>query len=368
MLDSQTTRELLYITQKADDMPRTKVFTLMMVLSALPLSNDVRAQGLRTLLNLRGQWKIELGDDMKWADPKFDDSKWDRIKVPSPWEDDGYPGYDGYAWYRKHFTVDKEWKDAVIYLQVGYVDDVSEVYLNGHMVGFEGQFPPDFITAYNTARPYRVPQQYLSYNGDNVIAVRVYDQRLAGGITHGSVGLFEPRDYLEPDYDLAGTWKFSTGDNVSWKDSEPRGGRWTNVIVPAYWETQGFKNYDGFGWYRTTFKVPEKLADERLILLLGKVDDFDETYLNGHLIGHTGHMREKWDSDDRGNEYAQLRAYVIPPGVLLPNQVNTLAVRVLDVYMHGGIYDGPIGLIEREKYRDWKRDNEDRWNPFDWFR
>jgi hypothetical protein len=349
-------------------MIRIKAVALISVLLLLPLSGNVRAQGLRTLLNLRGQWKIELGDDMKWADPKFDDSKWDKIRVPSSWEDEGYPGYDGYAWYRKHFTIDKELKNDVIYLQVGYVDDVSEVYLNGHMVGFEGQFPPQFITAYNVARPYRVPQQYLNYSGDNVIAVRVYDQRLAGGITHGSVGLFEPRDYLTPDYDLAGTWKFTTGDNASWKDAEANDRTWTNIIVPAYWETQGFRNYDGFGWYRTTFKVPEKLVGERLILLLGKIDDFDETYLNGQLVGRTGRMRKNMDPDDRGNEYAQLRAYLIPSDLLIPGRENTLAVRVKDVYMQGGIYDGPIGLITREKYREWKRNNEDRWNPFDWFR
>jgi hypothetical protein len=349
-------------------MIRIKAAALISVLLLLPLSGNVRSQGLRTLLNLRGQWKIELGDNMKWADPKFDDSKWDKIRVPSSWEDEGYPGYDGYAWYRKHFTVDKELKNDVIYLQIGYVDDVSEVYLNGHMVGFEGQFPPQFITAYNVARPYLVPQQYLNYSGDNVIAVRVYDQRLAGGITHGSVGLFEPRDYLTPAYDLAGTWKFTTGDNASWKDADANDRTWTKVIVPAYWETQGFRDYDGFGWYRTTFKVPEKLVGERLILLLGKIDDFDETYLNGQLVGRTGRMRKNMDPDDRGNEYAQLRAYLIPSDLLIPGRDNTLAVRVKDVYMQGGIYDGPIGLITREKYREWKRNNEDRWNPFDWFR
>ncbi len=349
-------------------MSRTKIATLTLVLFLLASFQVIQAQGMRTLLNLRGQWKIELGDEMKWADPKFDDTKWDKIRVPSPWEDDGYPGYDGYAWYRKHFTVDKEMKNDVIYLQIGYVDDVSEVYLNGHMVGFEGQFPPNFITGYNTTRPFRVPQQYINYNGDNVIAVRVYDQRLAGGITHGSVGLFEPRDYLAPDYDLAGTWKFKTGDNDSWKDLDVSDGAWNNVIVPAYWETQGFKDYDGFGWYRMKFKVPDNLIGERLILLVGKVDDYDETYLNGKLIGHTGRMRKNFDPDDRGNEYAQLRAYTIPPELLVSGHENILAVKVEDVYMHGGIYDGPIGLITREKYRQWKRDNEDRWNPFDWFR
>jgi len=349
-------------------MSRTNTTTLVLLLLLVSLPRTTPAQDWRTLLNLRGQWKFQVGDDKRWADPTFDDSKWDKIRVPRAWEDEGYPGYDGYAWYRKHFTFDKDLKNAVVYLQVGYVDDVSEVYLNGHMVGFEGQFPPNYITAYNVSRPYRIPLQYLNDRGDNVLAVRVYDQQLAGGITGGNIGLFEPRDYLEADYDLSGTWKFTTGDDATWKDIDVNDETWSSVVVPAYWETQGFKEYDGFGWYRIKFKVPEKLNGKKLILLVGKVDDFDETYLNGKLIGRTGHMRKNFDPDDRGNEYAKLRAYFIPPDVLVPGGDNTLAVRVEDVYMHGGIYDGPIGLITRDNYRDWKRDNEDRWNILDWFR
>jgi sialate O-acetylesterase len=236
------------------------------------------------------------------------------------------------------------------------------------MVGFEGQFPPDFVTAYNIARPYRVPQQFFNYDGDNVIAVRVYDQRLQGGIVRGRVGLYEPREYLEPEYDLEGTWKFTTGDNPAWKDARVSSGKWKDVVVPGYWEGQGFRNYDGMAWYRLEFKVPQNLLGERLILLLGRIDDFDETYLNGERIGRTGRISKYATREDAGNAYAQLRAYTIPPDLLIPNQINVIAVRVQDVYMHGGIYDGPVGLISRQKYLDWKEDQEDRWNPFNWFR
>jgi hypothetical protein len=349
-------------------MSRTKAALIVFALIVPPFSGNLRAQDLRTLLNLRGKWKFELGDNMKWADPKFNDSKWDEVRVPRPWEDEGYPGYDGYAWYRKHFTIDKDVKNIPVYLRVGYVDDVCEVYLNGHMVGFEGQFPPDYITAYNVSRAYHVPPRYLNYDGDNVLAVRVYDDQIAGGIVSGSVGLYEERDYLEPDYNLAGTWKFMKGDDLSWKEQDVNDAKWADIVVPAFWETQGYKDYDGLGWYRMKFKTPTNLAGKRLILLAGKIDDFDETYLNGKLLGRTGHIRKKVDRDDRGNEYSYLRAYSIPSDMLVAGGENVLAVRVCDVYLHGGIYDGPIGLITREHYREWKRDKEDRWTPFDWFR
>lgn len=346
---------------------RSNLIRIMIPILCL-LSGAASAQDWRTLVNLKGEWKFELGDDPKWADPKFRDAKWDNIRVPGPWEDEGYPGYDGYAWYRKHFRIESKLRDAAVYLHAGYIDDVGEVYLNGHMVGFEGQFPPDFITAYNVTRPYRVPQQFLNYEGDNVIAVRVYDQRLAGGIVRGQVGLYEPWEYLQPEYSLEGMWKFATGDDPSWKDTEVSDSKWTKIVVPGFWEGQGFRNYDGMAWYRLEFKVPQNLIGQKLVLLLGKIDDFDETYLNGKRIGRTGSISRNATPDDVGNEYAQLRAYTIASNLLLPDQVNVLAVRVQDVYMHGGIYDGPVGFISRQKYLDWKEDHEDRWNPFRWFR
>lgn len=104
------------------------------------------------------------------------------------------------------------------------------------------------------------------------------------------------------------------------------------------------------------------------MLLLGRIDDLDETYLNGKLLGRTGRMRKSWRPDDKGDDYAKLRAYVIPRDLVVSGRVNTLAVRVLDVYMHGGIYDGPVGLVTRRKFRAWERENENLWDILDWFR
>ncbi len=338
-------------------------FTLAVVLCAA----TTYGQEWKTLLDLKGTWKIELGDNMRWADPGFDDSKWDGIKVPAAWENEGFPGYDGYAWYRKHFTITPDLKNAAVYLHVGYVDDVSEVYLNGHFIGFQGMFPPDFTTAYNTYGQYAVPQQYLNYSGDNVVAIRVYDMMMSGGITHGRIGLFEPRNYLKPDYALTGNWKFRTGDDESWKKSRIDDSKWSDVVVPAYWETQGFKGYDGLGWYRLRFTIPQPFTEKRLILLVGKIDDVDETYLNGELVGKTGRIRTGMALSDVSDEWTQLRAYVIPSDVLLPGQENVLAVRVDDVYLHGGIYDGPIGFVTRDRYQSWKKERDRWWNLFDWF-
>ncbi len=346
-------------------LPQRHYILLIIIL----IAGSARGDEWKTLLDLKGEWKIELGDNARWSDPTYDDSKWDNISVPAPWEDEGFPGYDGYAWYRKHFTLQNSLKDNDVYLHLGYVDDVSEIYLNGHMIALQGEFPPNFATAYDVYQQHAVPQQFLNNTGDNVIAVRVYDQRLGGGITHGRIGLYEPQNGLKLDLQLAGIWQFTTGDNGSWKEPSANDASWKKVVVPGHWETQGFKDYDGFGWYRIKFKVPANLIGQRLILLLGKIDDVDETYLNGELVGKTGVTRKGMDQGDAGNSWQEFRAYVIPSDLLLLNQDNTLAVRVNDVYLGGGIYDGPIGLISRDKYLKWKKDQDDEWRSlFDWFK
>jgi sialate O-acetylesterase len=306
------------------------------------------------LIDLKGYWKFELGDNQKWAEPDFDDGSWEEIYVPATWEDEGFPGYDGYAWYRKEFTLDKGPGRNDYYLFLGHIDDVDEAYINGNFVGFQGLFPPGFASGYMNQRQYRVPKKYLNFNGKNVIAVRVYDVHQQGGIVRGKIGFYEFIHELNPLQDLSGNWSFKTGDSPEWKDPHFDDSDWDEIIVPAVWETQGYKGINGIAWYRTEFKVDKDLADERLILLMGKIDDFDETYLNGRRIGRTGIIHDNPDKRRLGNEWAALRAYYIPSGYLNKNGRNILAVRVYDGQWHGGIYEGPIGFITRDRYRKWK--------------
>jgi sialate O-acetylesterase len=322
---------------------------------------SLHAQSWKSVQSLEGNWKFEIGDDSTWNNPKLNDSKWNEIHVPSPWEDQGYAGYDGYAWYRKHFKFTGGHRGAPLYLLIGSIDDVGEVYLNGMLIGFSGKFPPDIIPGALNLQSYYIPRGYL-IDGDNVIAVRVYDLRLDGGITHGPVGIYEPQNYIQPDLDLSGKWKFTTGDNMDWARESFDDSKWNAIVVPTPWETQGYREYDGFGWYRIKFVVPEHLKNERLTLLLGKIDDIDEVYLNGSRIGRTGKMRKWTEQADLSTEYLVERAYDIPTGLLHTSGENTIAVRVLDVWLHGGIYDGPIGIIRATNYQHRKKEPNSFWN------
>ena len=174
------------------------LFVVMMIVSSVALTQD-----LPTLLDLSGNWKFDIGDDTMRAKPGYDDRNWSVVHVPSPWEDQGFPGYDGYGWYRKHFHADQDWPGRALYLSLGSVDDVDEVYLNGRMIGFTGGFPPHYMTAYDARRVYHIPSEYLNGGGDNVVAVRVYDGELSGGILGSRVAILEDNVPLRPDVSIS---------------------------------------------------------------------------------------------------------------------------------------------------------------------
>jgi hypothetical protein len=341
-------------------------------LFSIALVPVARASDWRSVLDLRGKWKFELGDDKKWASVSFDDSKWDEIFVPSTWEDEGYPGYDGYAWYRKHFRLPQGAEKKNLHLRLGCIDDISEVYLNGVIIGITGDFPPDFRTAYNIKVILPIPPDILNVSGDNVVAVRVYDDQLGGGIVSGKVGLYESKDYLVPNVSFAGQWKFRKDDSEEYRDPTFDDRSWDRIFAPAYWESQGYPRYNGIGWYRLHFTIPAELEGKTLVVLLGKIDDLDETYINGEEIGRTGIIRDNPRRSRHKNEYREFRAYTVDAGLIKSGKDNIIAVRVYDGGGEGGIYEGPIGIMTRDRYREWRRDRPWReefengpWNIFE---
>ncbi len=345
------------------------LFTLLPALMLLMgAGSSVTAQQLHRLIDLRGEWRFEIGDDQHWADPAFNDDKWATLHVPGAWEEQGFPGYDGYGWYRKSVVIPADWGEKQLYLDLGKIDDVDEVYVNGHFIGFMGQFPPHFITAYSQDARYQLPQYCLRLGAPNVIAVRVYDDQQAGGMLGGASdagniegtvpAILEDIHPLVVDQPLPPMWKFSVGDDMAWKSVQCNDAGWEDVRVPAYWETQGHKDYDGYGWYRVKFRLSPSLDSRHLILFLGKIDDVDEVYLNGERIGKTGRMGRS-----EAYEYKLWRAYTIPPEKLLVDRDNVIAVRVYDAFLHGGIYRGPVGIVSREKYVAWEPYQERRGSP-----
>jgi len=303
------------------------------------------------VINLHGKWKFTIGDKSLWGDRYFNDAKWEDIYVPSKWEDEGFNGYNGYAWYRTSFNgQDMPGKDLAYNLVLGYIDDVDEVFFNGHKIGASGSFPPRFHTAYNAHRNYYLPTEYIDFAGKNVIAVRVFDSEIEGGIVSGDIGVYTTKGDRGLAINLRGIWDFRLAarqdrfNSVGEKTlaSLPAEG-WSDIMVPSTWGSQGYGNYDGGAWYRKQFTIPKDLQQEDLVILLGKIDDSDKVFLNGKLIGSS---YEQWD---------KRRYYFVTKDQSKAGVTNTLIVYVEDPRGEGGIYEGPVGVLKQVDFSKYIR-------------
>ena len=323
------------------------------LLALLSFNTNSHAEDLRRLVSLSGTWMFSIGDDMAWAAPDFDDSDWDRISVPDSWESQGYADYNGYAWYRKKFQTVSFPKNSQVILVLGRIDDADAVYLNGKLLGKNGIFPPYPETAYDRVRKYPIPDGMLNENGENVIAIRVYDSQLDGGIVHGPVGIFYDSDTEFLNLNLTGKWRIHEGDDKEWRNTDFNDSDWKRILVPSAWENTALSEYDGYAWYRVHFRVPENFPAKDLYLTLGKIDDVDDVYLNGKYVGSVYDLKRRHDWGE-GWEYSIRRLYKIDGSLLKPGQLNTLAVRVYDGQGVGGIYEGPVGFMSESNYHRYK--------------
>ncbi len=332
--------------------------SVVVLLMLISFSQIAHAEDFRKVVQLTGYWKFSVGDYEAWSDPNYDDSGWDEIRVPGKWEDQGYQDYNGYAWYRKKFKMYDISASTPIYLYLGRIDDADEVYLNGKLLGRSGSFPPQYITAYNQERKYYIPREYLNFNGVNTIAVRIYDEFREGGIIDNPAGIYVDESYRDLDLIFPGRWKFHLGDNSQWKSPSYDDSSWELINVPSAWEQEGYPGYDGYAWYRLNFSIPAELRNEKLYVVLGKIDDEDHVYLNGHLIGSVFDLPKDGDYRRKGYEYNARRVYAIPADLIRKNGENVLAVRVYDGQIRGGIYEGPLGLMTYESYRSYQRKHQ----------
>jgi sialate O-acetylesterase len=136
-----------------------------------------------------------------------------------------------------------------------------------------------------------------------------YDKALDDWWAENDPGSADGRMWSEPSFDVSG---------------------WKSMRLPQFWEDAGLAGFDGVVWFRRTFELPGNWAGRDLMLSLGPVDDRDTTFVNGVRVGSLS----QWDAP---------RSYKVSASLLKPG-VNTIAVRVLDTGVGGGIYGKPEQL------------------------
>ena len=145
-----------------------------------PTDSTVVVKLGESAVELAGPWKFHVGDDPAWAQPNFDDSRWEDVDLTpdgvtglSPgWTARGHVGHSGYAWYRLRVDV-REAKRPLALKMPDSFDDAYQVFVNGQRLGEFGKFTEHRVTAYSgLPTAFRLPKGVRS--GEISFAIRVW--------------------------------------------------------------------------------------------------------------------------------------------------------------------------------------------------
>lgn len=138
---------------------------------------------------------------------------------------------------------------------------------------------------------------------------------------------------------LQGSWVYIAEDDPEIKLPEYKLKNWQIVQVPGGLKEQDLPYREKTGWYRLPLVFPVSMMYQNVALVIGRIGDVDEVYLDGHLIGKTGSF-PPYLNIDRNRK----RIYPIPAGHVLPNTVQYLSIRVYNHNSSGGILNGPVKI------------------------
>lgn len=167
----------------------TNIMKRIFIVLSIFISVTVVSQNL-----LDNHWQFKIGDSLVWKNTNYNSSKWTTITSGRVWEDQGFKGVDGFAWYRKSVFIPEELKKEVLKLggmtlNLGTIDDCDQVFFNAKLIGESGIMPPNFLTAYDKIRKYDILASDIHWGKENVIAIRVFDNNGGGGLTSNNISL-----------------------------------------------------------------------------------------------------------------------------------------------------------------------------------
>ncbi len=153
---------------------------------------------------------------------------------------------------------------------------------------------------------------------------------------------------VESSIDVSRGWRFTTGDDQSYKNIDCDDSRWFPTDLPARLSPDK-KRY--VFWLRKKAVVPDEYRGREIAISLGKIWDADETYFNGVKIGESGSEPPNWQSMWNYDRY-----YHIPSPFIRYGDVNVIAVRMYTNTLP--LFNGRpfIAVLEQVRVHNfWKR-------------
>lgn len=145
--------------------------------------------------------KLDKGRNL-WNQKDFDDTGWQKAKVPGKWKDNGIQA-KGTVWFRKNFELPASMDGKFARLYLGVMVDSDSVFVNGKFVGaISYTYPP---------RKYDIPGGILK-QGKNTIVIQ-----LTSNFGNGEFVADKPYKIVGDDVavDLTGEWKYNIGRDTS---------------------------------------------------------------------------------------------------------------------------------------------------------
>ncbi len=138
------------------------------------------------------------------------------------------------------------------------------------------------------------------------------------------------------------------GAKENWQQPETSLREWVAMPVPSFWaETEAVGKFTGYGWHRTTFKLPPEWKTRRVRLLIGSADEQAWVYLNGQLLREHS---EKSEGQSINVLWESPFAVDLPADRLHADKDNVLVIRIHNSLANGGLWR-PVRLhaVSNEK-------------------
>lgn len=128
------------------------------------------------VVELKGLWRFHTGDDpdgkLGWASPEFDDAKWKLIRSDRPWDEQGFRGYKGLAWYR--VQVKQPQKRIPLAILIPHISTSYQVFADGRLIGQFGRMPPHPEIETEPPQIFSLPDDALARGKPITLAIRVW--------------------------------------------------------------------------------------------------------------------------------------------------------------------------------------------------
>ncbi len=142
------------------------ILFFLLILSNSIFSTDITINGSKINfgekdaqeINLNKDWHFCSGDNSEWANPKFNDSKWDTVSLPLSIGELIPFKYNGNVWLRSTFTITRKQTSTPFYFTVRQFG-ASEIYLDGKLINQFGKVGnsesnEELFNPYNTPIPF----------------------------------------------------------------------------------------------------------------------------------------------------------------------------------------------------------------------